>query len=257
MLPLRITFLLLVLISTTLQGFQQLRRAGDASTFSDWLTISLTTSVFIIQPILAFVYALTKDVSTHSSLTYHNFTLASLGFLHIYLITLGQYLINNTQVTLEGPQYALFALSFMQIIAIGSVPCEPGTHFDLKKVYNRAVAKAIDKGEAAMAKATSGIEGEEPQDDVNMVPEYSATIISRLILVWVVPIISKMSRLDQADIQDLPGLHHFLRTQNTAREAMSYARYKISPERWGTTCAFLWEVWVPQWRAVLPGWFFH
>jgi ABC-type uncharacterized transport system fused permease/ATPase subunit len=205
------------------------------------------------QVTLSLVYAFTKDIARHTSFTYDLFTLSSALFLHIYFVTIGQYLANGTYVILTWIEYSLFGLSLLQIAMVGSIPCEPRRYFDLKRVYNKAVQTAIKEKEDAQAQIEEYDESPLKHVEPNANSEYAATILSRLIVGWVVPVISKMSKLEQADIQDLPGLHPFLRTQDTVKDAMGFEGTKISAKRWGVTRAFLWEVWVPQWRAVLIG----
>jgi hypothetical protein len=225
------------------------------TTGANWAAIATTCTVCAYQTVLTVIYAFTRSVPRHRLITYHLFFIAIFLFFHVYVTTLGQYLANDTRVILTWIEYTLFGLTLLQVICAGSIPCTPPRHFDLKRMYNKAVAAAISKSEEDRARATVADEtvGDRGEPQSNMNNEFSATILSQLILAWVVPVISKISKLDQADIQDIPGLHTDLTVHNTAVDAATYAWAKISPERWGVTRAFLWEVWAPQWRVALPG----
>lgn len=248
MVPLRIVFLLPVLATAALQGLRDYHVLIRGPTAWNWVAVVLTSGICAYQAILALAYAFTKDIPRHATLTFHLFIIATTLFLHVYITTLGQYLVDNSHVILTWVEYTLFVLTLGQIIAVGSIPCEPERYADLKKVYTKAVAAAIEKGEMTRV-ANELVDPDATQ--ANMVSEYSSSIFSRMILGWLLPVISKMSKLDQADIQDLPGLHHFLRVQDAAREVNAYTGPKISAKRWGVTKAFLWEVWAPQWRPAL------
>jgi hypothetical protein len=241
-----------------LQGLRDYHTITIGPTAWNWAAISLTSSICAYQVILTIIYVFIKDVPKHSLITHHLFSISASLFLHIYITTLGQYLHSDTHVALTWVEYTLFGLTALQIVCVGFIPCAPEHHFDLKRVYNKAVAAAITKEEEAQIRLAGHEEvvGESPLRS-NMINEYSSSILSQLILGWVAPVVSKMANMEQADIQDLPGLHIHLTTQFTAVDAAMYSWAKISPERWGETRALLWEVWFPQWRVVLPGKIIH
>lgn len=249
--PMRVILLLPVLATVTLQAIHTYRTltTSPISTWT-WAMGAIISFVCVYQVILTVTYIFIKNVLRHTSVTNHLFTIAGFLFFYIYITTLGQYLVNDTDIFLTWIEYSLLGLTLIQVICVGLMPCAPERYLDLKRMYNKAVAEAISK----TAKADAGEEGDnDPQSETNMNNEYSSSILSQAMLVWVAPVISKMSKIDQADIQDLPGLHTFLTTQNTAIEASRYSWTKLSIARWGITRAFLWEIWIPQWRAVVPG----
>lgn len=215
----------------------------------------LTSGACGYQAILATAYAFTQDITRHATLTFHLFIIACALFLHVYITTLGQYLVDNSHGILTWTDLSLFGLTILQIASVGCIPCEPGRYTDLKPVYTRAIAAAIVKQDDARTHHGSVNPSNRGggAERANMVAEHASSMLSQVIHGWIVPVIWSMSSTKQVDIHDLPGLRRSLRTQDTVRDVLAYSGVKISAERWGVTAAFLWEVWVPQWRTVIQG----
>lgn len=200
--------------------------------------------------LLSILYTYTTNTERHATLTYHLFSISSLKLLHAYLSTFGSSLagIIDTDVTRIEGVYVVSVL--LQTIAVALVPCEPDRRADLKIVYNKAVETALRKQEAIDLANYLTLD-----EQINMHSQYSACILSRISFAWVTPVLRRIAKYEQIDVQDLPGLSHSIRSQTVIRQVMHYRYSRISPDWWGPTLAFLWEVWYPQWRTALLGMF--
>ena len=207
-----------------------------------WHTLRLVAETLTATylALIAGCYTSNKSVTRHTSLTRHIFALAAISALHRYLVSLGQYLDIHSTAIVHWSQYLDLGLSFTMTVVSGLTPLGPELHKDILHLYSKAVDTKL---------VEAGYDGQVKVPNVNQ--EVSASIFSRLIFHFVLPMILKTSRMDQVDVADLPAAHAYLCSQNIVRDAYDVNTGSGISGRFGPTVGLLWAVWRPEWKTVL------
>ncbi|ORX37959.1 P-loop containing nucleoside triphosphate hydrolase protein [Kockovaella imperatae] len=200
--------------------------------FDLFIITELMAAIFILALCLA--YAFTRSIANHKSLTYHIANLSGVYSVYWYFASLGQDLAVGHERDITWHQYTSLAFGIAIAVSIIIVPTGPPLYQDLSKLYTKAVTEKIHE---------TGIN--DPKIP-NVNAEANASILSKAIFHFVYPTIAKTSKMDQADLQDLPAAHAYFRTQNVLHESVvvndqSGVRLSKYP-----TLGLLWTVWRPE-----------
>jgi hypothetical protein len=238
-----------VIAATTLQGYRTMISLAVDHTIWQLANICITSAVTTYIFLLTSYYIFTASVTQHNTLTFHLFLLLCALCTHLYFATIGQYLAFTLFPVLTWTDYTILILTLTETIAVGFIPLKPPVHEDKSKLYNNAIRTALK--EVSNTQDSNEVDRDEPE--ANVTADGSASIISQLFFGWVTPTITKMSLMEQCDIQDLPSLRAQLRTQNVVRHILQDGDASILKSRWGPTVALLWTVWAPQWVYLAQG----
>nr|XP_019043278.1 ABC transporter ABCC.6 [Kwoniella bestiolae CBS 10118]OCF22208.1 ABC transporter ABCC.6 [Kwoniella bestiolae CBS 10118] len=241
---------LLLLATLAIIGFQ----IYTAIKHNPALTDHLELTRFIVEGIVSIyllcltsAYLLTKNLSTHKSLTFHIFNISSFMIFHLYFQTIGRYLFPKEAVSIHWTRYALLGGYLLQITLCGNILTSPNLYVDLSSMYSRPVTNLL--------KDDPSIELHQHQSG-NVIEQETTTIFSQLLFGFVFPMIIKTSRQDQVDITDLPACGRDLRTQNIYHQTMSESTSSAdtgNEVRWQRhkTWSLLYTVWWPQRATVI------
>ena len=186
-----------------------------------------------------FVFA--RSVPHHKSLLYNAASLLGVYLAYCYFATVGQYLAIGFSRQITWEQYASLGIVVSTLITVICIPCGPPLYQDISRLYNKAVTRKIYET------------GMNDPSKPNVNEETSASILGKLLFRFVYPTISKLSTMDQADLQDLPAAHAYFRTQNVLHESVAINDQSGLRGRMGSTVALLWTFWRPERKRLFQG----
>jgi hypothetical protein len=245
---LRVSKALVLLLSAINLGIQiddvGLQMHSGMHDISAWaivgVVIEVTFSIYTF--ILALWYMCSHQVPRHRSLTLHMFAILACAFIHRYLKTIGNFLaIAYIAPQLHWTDYSLLAISGLICIVVAVIPLGPKLHQDMTKLYNKSITQKLQE---------LGL-GSKHNTEPNVNEEVSSSILGRLMLSFVYPMISKVSNMEQADVQDLPVSLAYFRTQHILHQSVLVNDNSGIHASWAPTMAFLWTMWWPERKAVL------
>ena len=211
------------------------------------LRLGAETMAAVYFAAICICYVRIRTVTLHSRLTTHICANALFVFIHWYLYTFGNSLSLHSISIPRMEEYAAFSTSALLMLASSAVPLGPQVHQDLTRVYTKAVIAKVKEAEQTGELICNN------SFEPNVNPEVSACIFSHLTFHFVYPLISKVSKMEQADIQDLPAAQACFRTQNIIHDSFQVNSNNGLRSSYGPTLALLYTIWAPEWLSVVKG----
>ncbi|KAL7420090.1 hypothetical protein Q5752_005055 [Cryptotrichosporon argae] len=147
--------------------------------------------------------AVTASLSTHKSLTICAALLSGVSVSTRFLSTFGP-LLYYAPLSAPPRAFAQMAAVVLQTCILVNVRLAPGVHDDLVNLYSSAARKALLASPATETAAA---------DESNTNALYHASILSRTLLAFTIPLVHKIAAHDQIDVTDLPAICRDLRAQ--------------------------------------------
>jgi hypothetical protein len=194
--------------------------------------------------ILSVWYLHCHQVPHHQSLTVHICAISLLAFIHCYYVTIGNYLaISYSPPQIHVTEYALLTICGLICMVSAIIPTGPKLHQDMSKLYNKSVTHKIKE---------AGYNSEQHLEP-NVNEEVSSSILSKLMLAFTYPMIAKVSKMEQADVQDIPVAHADLQTQHVLHQSLLLKENCVGRffSSLGPGTALLWATWWPERRALI------
>jgi hypothetical protein len=219
-------------MSTTLQTY--LISQAEPPTLWHIADVALEYLNWISMVTAATWLLLSKDLDNHRNLIPIIYGLSGSLFF-CYAVRVSLFYLVDSHYEASWVMLTAIGLAFTHHIIAGSTARGPKLYVDLKKLYNSAVTKQLEREHNSL----------EP----NVVQASSCSIFESLSLSYVYTLIKKGVSVEQLDVHDLPAVEAHARTQNILPER---SRHEYEPKVGDhPTWYLLYTIWKPEWKGML------